>query len=124
MRSERVQNKVSIGGVPEVRMCPEAFVSNMRGEVEQVLREVASAVNAAPDGQWIEGSEHQVRDAMGRLRQRVFERAMQMRVNAAEAAFSPSTQRGDGSASGGQGQASVDGVDGQRAGASSPSALA
>jgi hypothetical protein len=34
------------------------------------------------------------------FRRRVFQRAVQMRVDAAEAAFPPSDQRGDGQASG------------------------
>lgn len=90
----------SSGAAP---ICPDAFIASMRGELEKVMREVAQAVNAAPDGQWIEGGECQVREAMGRLRERVFQEALQMRLNAAEAAFSPSAQRGDGQASGGQG---------------------
>lgn len=94
---------VGSASVSGARMCPEAFLTSMRGELEKVMREVAQAVNAAPDGQWIEGSECQVREAMGRLRERVFQEALQMRLNAAEAAFSPSAQRGDGQASGGQG---------------------
>jgi hypothetical protein len=48
------------------------------------------AVNEAPDGQWISGSEEQVRDLTGAMRQRIFERAVQRRVDAAEAAFPPS----------------------------------
>jgi hypothetical protein len=106
MMTERVEAAGTGGSLKanaSVRVCPEAFVSSMRGEMEQTLREVAAAVNAAPDGAWIEGSEHQVREVMGRLRQRVFERATQMRIDAAEAAFSPSAQRGDGASSGGQG---------------------
>ena len=42
-------------------------------EVEQLLREVADAINQAPDGAVIAGSEEAVRDAMARFRQRVYE---------------------------------------------------
>lgn len=66
------------------------YVAAMRQRMEQTLREVAEAVNQAPDGQWIEGSEEQVRDAFAQLRQAAYEEALQRRIDAAEAAFSPS----------------------------------
>ena len=50
------------------------------------------AVNDAPDGQWIAGSEEQVRDLSAEMRRRIFERALQKRVDAAEAAFPPSAR--------------------------------
>ena len=105
MNNTRVSDSSTIPPLPSgaAPICPEAFIASMRGELEQAMREVAKAVNAAPDGQWIEGSEYQVRDAMATLRERVFQKALQMRIDAAEAAFSPSAQRGDGQASGGQG---------------------
>lgn len=68
---------------------PDEFVASMREETEQMLREVMEAVNRAPDGAWISGSETQVRDLLGEYRRRVFERALQMKVNAGEGAFSP-----------------------------------
>jgi len=75
---------------------PEEFIESMRGEVEQYLKQVMEAVNDAPDGNWIAGSEEQVRDIVGKMRQRCFEQAIQKRVDAAEAAFSPSTRSDDG----------------------------
>ena len=48
------------------------------------------AVNDAPDGEWIARSEEQVRDLSAEFRKRVFEQAVQQRIDAAEAAFSPS----------------------------------
>ena len=74
-----------------------AFVEAMRGETERVLGEVMGAVNRAPDGSWIDGSEGQVRDLMGEYRRKVFEKALQMRTDAAEGAFPPGG-RGDGRA--------------------------
>jgi hypothetical protein len=58
------------------------------------------AVNQAPDGAWIAGSEERVRDLSAEMRRRIFERAVQQRVNAAEAAFSPSAPSDDGKAVG------------------------
>jgi hypothetical protein len=72
----------------------------MEQEMQQYLESVMQAVNDAPDGAWIAGSEESVRDLSAGFRRRVFQRAVQMRVDAAEAAFPPSDQRGDGEASG------------------------
>jgi hypothetical protein len=72
----------------------------MKAEMEGYLASVIDAVNEAPDGAWIAGSEEQVRDLSADFRRRVFEKAVQMRVNAAEAAFPPSEEPGDGQASG------------------------
>jgi len=85
------------GQMSVVQVSPESFVSAMRQETEQMLRQVMAAVNRAPDGAWINASETPVRDLMGDYRQRVFERALQMRTDAAEGAFSPGG-RGDGQA--------------------------
>jgi len=79
---------------------PEEFVKSMRGELDEYLKQIMEAVNEAPDGEWIAGSEEQVRDLTAAMRQHVFERAVQKRVDAAEAAFPPSTQSNDGQAAG------------------------
>jgi len=71
----------------------EAFIQSMREKVEQVLGGVADAVNAAPTGKVITGSEEKVRDLMAELRRAAFEQAVQMRVDAGEKSFSPSTGR-------------------------------
>lgn len=67
-----------------------AFAESMKLEAEQLLKDVMEAVNHAPDGEWIEASEEQVRERFARFRTQVFEQALQARINAAEAAFSPS----------------------------------
>ena len=72
----------------------DAFVRAMRTEVDQVLGRVMDEVNNAPDGNVINGSEMQVRDLMAELRRRVFERALQMRLDSTESSFSPSGGRG------------------------------
>ena len=70
------------------------FADSMKLEAEQLLKDVMEAVNQAPDGSWIEGSEEQVRDRFAKFRTEVFERALQARIDAAEAAFSPSAVDG------------------------------
>ena len=65
------------------------LIERTREQFEGLMREVAAAVNAAPEGQVISRSEEQVRDLLGEFRRRVYETALQMRVDAAEAAFSP-----------------------------------
>jgi len=57
--------------------------------METFVGSVMDAVNEAPDGEWIAGSEERVRDLSAEFRQRVFQQAVQQRINAAEAAFSP-----------------------------------
>jgi hypothetical protein len=71
------------------RVSPESFVAEMRQETEEMLRQVVGAVNQAPDGAWIKGSEEKVRDVLAEYRRRVYEKALQMRTDAAEGAFSP-----------------------------------
>lgn len=56
----------------------------------ELASKIAAAVNGAPDGNWIAGSEEQVRDAGHDFVRAAFEAALQQRVNSAEAAFSPS----------------------------------
>ena len=83
-----------------VQVTPENLVAAMEPEVQEYLQSVMQVVNEAPDGAWIAGSEESVRDLSADFRRRVFQRAVQMRVDAAEAAFPPSAQSGDGQASG------------------------
>jgi hypothetical protein len=82
------------------RVPPEQFVESMKEEVDQYLKEVMEAVNEARDGEWIAGSEERVRDLSAAMRRVVFERAVQQRVDAAEAAFPPSAPSADGEAVG------------------------
>ena len=82
------------------RVPPQEFAESMKQEFEEFAKEVMEAVNNAPDGQWIAGSEEQVRDLSAEMRRRVFEAAVQKRVDAAEAAFPPSAPSDDGQATG------------------------
>jgi len=66
---------------------------SLRKDIEGCIAAVVEAVNGARVGAIIGESEEPVREATGRLRQKIFEKAIQMRANAAEAAFSPSANR-------------------------------
>jgi len=79
----------------EAKLSREAYIQAMRQRVDEVFGKVADAVNDARPGNIINGSEEQVRDLFAKLRQEAFEQALQMRVHAAEAAFSPSEGSGD-----------------------------
>ena len=68
----------------------QEFIDRMRQKVEEALGHVADAVNEAPPGRIIAGSEEEVRDLFADLRRQAYEMAVQMRVDAAEAAFPPS----------------------------------
>lgn len=81
---------------PMPKLDREAYITTLRQRMEAVLGQVADAVNTAPDGHIIAGSERPVFDLFAALRQEAFEAALQMRTDAAEAAFSPSAGRHDG----------------------------
>jgi hypothetical protein len=82
------------------RVAPEKLIASMQQEVQQYLQSVMQAVNDAPDGDWLAGSEEQVRTLSAEFRRQAYERALQLRVDEAEASFSPSAQPGDGQTSG------------------------
>jgi hypothetical protein len=74
----------------EVRIEPEELRRAMGAEIEQLVKETADALNNARDGAIIADSEWIVREAIARFRQKVFEKAVQMKADkAAKAAFSP-----------------------------------
>jgi hypothetical protein len=75
---------------PTPKFSRDEYVKQMRQVMEEMLGKVADAINEAPPGQIISGSEEQVRDLFADLRQQAYEKGLQMRVDAAEAAFSPS----------------------------------
>ncbi len=62
----------------------------LQNEFEQCITDVTQAVNDGRAGSVIDDSEEPVRQVMARLRQQVFEKAIQMKTDAAQAAFSPS----------------------------------
>ena len=87
------QAQIATENATQVR--PGKFLAAMEQEMQKYLQSVMAAVNAAPNGAWLAGSEEQVRDLSAEFRRRVFEQAVQMRVDAAEAAFPPSAQPPD-----------------------------
>jgi hypothetical protein len=70
------------------------YMTQMQGECRRIMGEIADAVNAAPTGNVISGSEMRVRDLMEELRRKAFELSVQMRVDSHESTFSPSGGRG------------------------------
>jgi hypothetical protein len=74
-------------------MDKERFIAEMVMEARRTFGEVADAVNNAPDGHVISGSEMPVRDAMVELQRKAFEKAVQMRIDSTESSFSPSPGR-------------------------------
>ena len=69
---------------------PEALSAALLADFQRLCQEVAGAVSRAPTGHVIAHSEEPVRDLLGDFRLKVFQAALQLRVDAAEAAFSPS----------------------------------
>ena len=68
----------------------DEFIRRMREKMEATLGQVADAINQAAPGQIIAGSEERVRDLFANLRQDAYQTGVQMRLDAAEAAFPPS----------------------------------
>lgn len=68
----------------------EALIEQLREEFEQLCRGVADAVNQAPPGQVINASEETVRDLLAGFRQTTYQTAVQLRLQAREAASPPS----------------------------------
>ena len=75
------------------KLSRERYVETMRTVFEQTMRQVADAINDAPPGQVIAASEEKVRDLLAEFRRTAYEVGVQMRIDAAEAAFSPSEGR-------------------------------
>lgn len=57
----------------------------------ELAEKIVAAINAAPEGNWIGGSEERVRDVGQEFVRVAFEAALQQKATAAEAAFPPST---------------------------------
>lgn len=90
------------------------FELRMQAECRRIMGLIAEAVNEAPTGNVISGSEMQVRDLMAELRQKAYETAVQMRIDSHESTFSPSEGRG-GPTAGEQGSHPPQRADVQRA---------
>jgi len=77
-------------------MSAEPFLSaddlleQLQTRFQQLCHDVAAAVNDAPPGAIINASEEKVRDLLADFRTATFQAALQLRTNAAQAAFPPS----------------------------------
>src|SRR5262245_14626153 len=64
----------------------DELIAALRGQFEQLCRDVTAAVNEAPAGRVITDSEEKVRDLLARFRQQTYQAAVQLRLDAAQAA--------------------------------------
>ncbi len=69
----------------------DELIRRMRADFEKTMSQVVEAVNAAPDGHWIDASEERCRDVLGEFRRKAYETALQMKIEATEkdVAFPP-----------------------------------
>jgi hypothetical protein len=72
------------------KITAEALGKWLQERAPDLAEKIVAAINAAPDGNWIAGSEEQVRDAGHEFVRAAFEAGLQQKVEAAEAAFPPS----------------------------------
>ena len=79
------------------KMSKEQLREVMAGEIETLLDEVMEAMNTARPGSIIDDSEEAVRDASGKFRRMLFEKALELRSQSE--AFSPSAEPGRSSGS-------------------------
>jgi hypothetical protein len=109
-----VQAKEKLVSEESPKLDRNAFRQKMREAFEQTMDQVAEAVNNARCGRWIRDSEEKARDVLEEFRRVAFETAVQMRINAAEAAFSPSEERNDSAATAAQGAPTNQPADSER----------
>lgn len=74
-----------------LKVSPEALREFLRSKVDDIAEKLADAVNNARPGHLVNDSEELVRVAMDELRRSAFEAAIQQKIDAAEAAFPPSS---------------------------------
>jgi hypothetical protein len=93
------------------RMDRDALKRELTEQFQQSLDQAMDAVEQAPDGAWISGSEWEIRDLFQKLTAQAYERILQAKLDAAEKSgdFSPSPHRE-------QGKARPGGVDRRRGG--------
>jgi len=72
------------------QLSAQGLLDQLRGRVERLCSDVADAVNAASAGQVINASEEKVRDLLADFRLATYQAALQLRLEAAQAAFPPS----------------------------------
>jgi hypothetical protein len=72
------------------KITAEALGKLLQEKAPELAEKIVAAINAAPDGNWIAGSEEQVREAGHEFVRAAFEVGLQQKIKAAEAAFPPS----------------------------------
>jgi hypothetical protein len=90
-----------VDGPPQ--LSAQDLLDQLRGRFEQLCQDVAAAVNRAPAGQVINASEEEVRDLLAAFREATYQAAVQLRLEAAQAAFPPCAPPGDRQAAAEQG---------------------
>jgi hypothetical protein len=72
------------------QIAADDLINRLRGDFEQLCQDVSNAVNQAAPGRILTDSEDKVRDLLARFRQQTYQAAVQLRLDAAQAAFPPS----------------------------------
>jgi Rod binding domain-containing protein len=85
------------------QLSADDLLAQLQGKFERLCREVAGAVNEAPAGQVINASEEKVRDLFAVFRRDTYQAAVQLRLDAAQAASPPSAAPPDRQVPPGQG---------------------
>jgi hypothetical protein len=72
------------------QLSAQDLLGQLRDRFEKLCQDVTAAVNQAPAGQVINASEEKVRDLLADFRLAAYQAAVQLRLEAAQAAFPPS----------------------------------
>ena len=72
----------------------EALGMFLQQRVPELAAKIIEAINTAPDGDWIGGSEELVRDAGHEFTRQAFEIAIQQKINATESTVPPTDSCG------------------------------
>jgi hypothetical protein len=75
---------------PQPHLSAADLQAALAQQFEQLCQDVTAAVNGAAPGSIIADSEEKVRDLLARFRQQAYQAAVQLRLEAAQAAFPPS----------------------------------
>lgn len=73
-----------------VQVNREQLAAELQQDLNSTIAKVMDAVNAARDGYLIDDSEERVFHLMKELESRVFQKALQMRIDSTESSFPPS----------------------------------
>jgi hypothetical protein len=75
------------------KLNPAELMQDLRAEFEELVTNVAKAIERARAGRIIADSEEPARQAFAKFREKVYTKVLQKRLDAAEAAFPPSGGR-------------------------------